>query len=116
MITFPANFTTLCLLVIIGVAFLPPKIPTFLRNILIQIGIGVFIYFALGDATFNLPNGDHLPMSGLFGGYIMVDPSIPLFNNKAFGVIAPVLGIVVSILVGLVRFIISRKKGSNSDD
>ncbi|MBS2037171.1 hypothetical protein JST97_19445 [bacterium] len=116
MITFPASFTVICLLVIIGVAFLPAKLPTVLRNILIQVAIGVFIYFALGDATFNLPNGDHLPMSGLFGGYIMVDPSIPLFNNKAFGVIAPILGIVFSVLVGIVRFIISRKKGSKSDD
>ncbi|MBX3169897.1 MAG: hypothetical protein KF760_21010 [Candidatus Eremiobacteraeota bacterium] len=112
MLELPVNVTILSLLVMIGIAFLPPKLPTVLRNIMIQMAFGGFIYFALFGAQFNLPAG--LPMSGLFGGYI--DPSLPLFNKLSFGFIAPLLGIVVSILVGIVRFIINRKKSGNSDD
>ncbi len=116
MLTLPASFTVVCVLVMLGIAFLPPKIPTVLRNILLQVAFGTFIYFAMGEATFNLPNGDKLPMSGLAGGYMMVDPSISLFNKLSLGFLGTVLGVVLSILVGLVRFLINRKKGDKSDD
>jgi len=110
MLELPVNVTILCLIVMIGIAFLPPKLPTLLRNIMLQIAFGGFIYFTFADAQFNLPAG--LPMSGLFGGYIMIDPSISLFNKLAFGFIAPLLGIVVSVLVAIVRFLINRKKAA----
>lgn len=114
MLELPVNLTFLCFLVMIGIAFLPPKIPTLLRNIMIQVAFGVFIYFALFGAQFNLPAG--LPMSGLFGGYIMADPSVPLFNKYAMGFLGTVVGIVFSILVAIVRFVIARKKGVKGDD
>jgi len=98
----------------IGIAFLPPKIPTLLRNIMIQIAFGAFIYFALGEAMFNVPDG--MKMSGFFGGYMMVADGVPLFNKLSLGVIGTVIGIIFSVLVGIVRFIISRKKASKSDD
>ena len=110
MLELPLKVTILCLIVMIGIAFLPPKLPTVLRNIMIQLAFGGFIYFTFFDAQFNLPAG--LPMSGLFGGYIMVDPSISLFNKLAFGFIATLLGIVFSLIVGLIRFLINRKKAA----
>ena len=114
MLELPVNVTIFTLLVMIGIAFLPPKLPTVLRNIMIQVAFGGFIYFTLFGAQFNLPAG--LPMSGLFGGYIMVDPSISLFNKLSLGFIATMLGVVFSILVGIVRFVLNRKKGDKSDD
>ncbi|MBN9419387.1 MAG: hypothetical protein J0I12_28290 [Candidatus Eremiobacteraeota bacterium] len=114
MITLPVSFTLLCLFVMIGFAFLPPKIPTVLRNIFLQVAFGFVIYFAMGEANFTLPNG--LPMSGLAGGYMMADPAIPVFNKYALGLLAPVLGIVFSILVGIVRFVLARKKTQKGDD
>ena len=114
MLELPVNITILTLLVMIGIAFLPPKLPTVLRNIMLQLAFGGFIYFTFATSQFNLPAG--LPMSGLFGGYIMIDPSISLFNKLSMGFIATLLGVIFSILVGIVRFIISRKKGDKSDD
>ncbi len=116
MLILPANFTVVCVLVMIAIAFLPPKIPTVLRNIFLQMAFGFFIYFAMGEATFNLPNADKLPMSGLAGGYMMADPALPIFNKLSLGFLGTLLGIVISILVGIVRFVINRKKGDNSDD
>lgn len=116
MLTLPANFTVFVLIMMIGIAFLPPKIPTLLRNILLQFSFAFFLYFAMGDVTFDLPNGDKLPMSGLAGGYMMVGEGIPLFNKYALGFLGLVIGVVFSVLVGIVRFIISRKKGDKSDD
>jgi hypothetical protein len=96
--TFGVPVTLGVLLLFVLVAIVPPRLPLIVR-LLIQIVAGLGIYFGLRDAEFTLPMADSLPMSSLFGG----DGGMGEFNKYAMGVVAPVLGILFSLIVAGIR-------------
>lgn len=99
----PFPVTLLVLLAFIVVGFIP-KIPL-LGRIGIQIVAGLAIYFGMKEAMFALPMPDTLPMSELYGG----DGGMGEFNKYALGVIAPVLGIIFSLIAAVIFKLMSKK-------
>lgn len=100
---FPVPVTLGVLAVFLLVAIVPPRLPLIAR-LVIQIVAGAGIYFGLSEAEFVLPMADSLPMSTLFGG----DAGGGQFNKFAMGFVAPLLGIVLSVVVAAIRKIIGK--------
>jgi hypothetical protein len=103
--TLPPFAIILVLLIVVLVSIVPPRLPLAAR-IGIHVVIGLVIYFGMGKVQFALPNGDNLPLSGLYGGRGF--PFMPAFNKLALGFIAPVLGIVLSLIVAGIRKVVSK--------
>lgn len=76
------------------VAFLP-KVPWYAK-VLIQVVIGAVIYFGFSETMFDLPAGDSLPISSLFGG--SSEWSGGGFNKYAMGVLGTVLGLIMTLV------------------
>lgn len=99
----PYPVTLMVLIAFVVVGFIP-KIPL-LGRIAIQVVAGLAIYFGMKEAMFGLPNPDRLPMSELYGG----DGGMGEFNKYALGVIAPVLGIICSLIAAVIFKLLAKK-------
>ena len=75
-----------------AIAFVP-KVPWFAK-IFLQIALGCIIYFVFSETMFDLPMGDSLPISSLFGG----DGGMGDFNKLSMGVVGTVLGLVGTLI------------------
>ena len=98
--------TIIALGVFFVIAFLP-KVPWFAK-IFLQLALGGIIYFVFSETMFDLPMGDSLPISSLFGG----DGGMGEFNKLSMGVVGTVLG----MLGTLVATILYKLLGKNSAD
>ena len=96
--TFPYPVTLLVVAIFLLIAVIPPRLPLIVRLIL-QVAGGLFLYFMLSEAEFMMPMADSMKMSSLFGG----DVGTGEFNKYALGVLGPVLGIALSLVVAGVR-------------
>ena len=101
---FPYPVTIAVFTLFLLIALVPPRLPLWAR-LLIQVVLGLGIYFGFKEKEFMMPMADSLPMSSLYGG----DGGMGAFNKLALGFLAPVLGVVFSLVVGAVRALISRK-------
>lgn len=84
--------TFLVLGVYFGIAVVP-KLPWYVKVIL-QLVLGVVIYFGFPEAMFDLPAGDKLPISSLFGG--SPEWAGEGFNKYSMGFLGTVLGLVAT--------------------
>jgi len=115
MLDIPPAVTVKTLLFFIGLGLLP-SFPTVVRYLLV-LGLLILgangIYQGLDTSMFNLPNGDNLAISALFGG----SGGVAGFNKLSMGVICGALGI-LSLLFGavarLVLLKVMRKKESSN--
>lgn len=98
----PITMMVLGTFVLIGIL---PKVPVWAK-ILLQLGLGGFIYKFKSDAMFLLPMASTLPMSELFGG----DMGTGSFNKYALGVLGPVIGILISVIFAVVAKLLSKKE------
>jgi hypothetical protein len=101
-IPFPVTLGVLAVFLL--VAIVPPRLPLVAR-LAIQVIAGAGIYFGLSEAEFVLPMADSLPMSSLFGG----DGGGGQFNKFAMGFVAPLLGVVFSVVVAILRKLFGKK-------
>ena len=106
----PSYAVIVVLIVVLLVSIVPPRLPL-LARIALHIVIGLILYFGMGSWQFSLPNGDNLPMSGLYGGRGY--PFMPAFNKLSLGFLCPLLGIVLSLIVAGIRKLMS--KGESAD-
>lgn len=97
--------TILVLALYFVIAFLP-KVPWYVK-VLAQIGIGLVIYFGFADTSFDLPMGEKLPMSTLFGGNAY--PEFGSYNKYAFGILGTILGLLATIVATILYAIIGKK-------
>lgn len=109
----PITIATLVFFIVIGLA---PSLPTIGRYLfaLLALGLGAYIYYVGFDqAMFNLPNGDNLAISALFGGA----GGQAGFNKLSLGFISGVLGILFLVLGAVGRAVLlkvmSKKESSN---
>lgn len=100
----PFPVTLGVLAVFLLVAVVPPRLPLIAR-LVIQIIAGAGIYFGMGETEFVLPMADSLPMSSLYGG----DGGGGQFNKLAMGFVAPLLGIILSLVVATLRKLLGKK-------
>lgn len=97
------TIVTLAVFVLIG--FLP-KVPAWAK-LLIQVAIGLIIYFPLKAQEFPLPMADSLPMSSIFGGDAF---DIGGFQRYSMGFIGTVLGVLSTAIGTVIGLIVSKKK------
>lgn len=76
------------------IAFMP-KVPWYVK-VLLQVIIGAVIYYGFPETMFDLPAGDKLPISSLFGG--SPEWTGEGFNKYAMGIIGTVLGLVMTVI------------------
>ena len=95
--------TIIALVLYFGIAF-APKVPWYVKVVL-QIIIGLVIYFAFKETSFELP--ECLPMSSLFGGdaYDMNGG----FNKYAFGILGTVLGLIGTVIATIIYALVGKK-------
>lgn len=86
------TFSVLAVMVIIGL--LPNKVPIWLK-LIVQIGVGLGIYFGMSASTFNIAEDAKISM--LFGGQGGI-PDTPAFNPLSMGFVSGVLGVVSSVI------------------
>lgn len=91
------------------VAFLP-KVPWYAK-IVLQLILGAVLYFAFADTMFDLPMGDSLPISSVFGG----SPSFGdgQFNKYAMGVLGTVLGLLMTVVATVIYALLGKKSDSD---
>ncbi|MFA5504086.1 MAG: hypothetical protein WC314_04780 [Vulcanimicrobiota bacterium] len=97
--------TIVALLLYFGIAFVP-KVPWYVKVIL-QIIMGLVIYFVFKEHSFELPMGDKLPMSSLFGGDAY-DLNGGL-NKYAFGILGTVLGLLGTAVATVIYALLGKK-------
>ncbi len=97
--------TIVALLLYFAVAF-APKVPWYVK-VVVQIIMGLVIYFVFKEHSFELPMGDKLPMSSLFGGdaYDLNGG----FNKFAFGILGTVLGLLATIVATIIYALVGKK-------
>ena len=97
--------TIIALVLYFGIAF-APKVPWYVKVVL-QIIMGLVIYFVFKETSFELPMGNKLPMSSLFGGdaYDMNGG----FNKYAFGVLGTVLGLIGTVVATVIYALVGKK-------
>lgn len=97
--------TIVALVLYFGIAF-APKVPWYVKVIL-QIVMGLVIYFYFKETSFDLPMGDKLPMSSLFGGdaYDLNGG----FNKYAFGILGTVLGLIGTVIATIIYAVLGKK-------
>lgn len=104
---------TLAVFIIVAVL---PKVPWWAK-ILIQVAIGMLIYFTMPEGEFPLPSPDTNPIgASLYGGNVykvwgMEDA--PKVAYLSMGVIATVLGILATLTATAVQAILGKKKTDN---
>lgn len=99
------TFGTLAVFLIVAVI---PKLPWWAK-LLIQVAIGLLIYFPLKAQEFPLPMADSLPMSSIFGGDAF---DIGGFQKYSMGFLATVLGVVMTLVVTAIQALVGKKKES----
>lgn len=99
------TIATLIFFVVIG---LIPVIPIAVRYGLVIVA-ALAIYFGLDAAMFNLPNGDNLAISALFGG----TGGMGKFNKLSMGVVGAVIGILFTTIGAVLQKVLSKKDSSN---
>lgn len=103
------------LFIVLGLFFIvafAPKVPWYAK-LVVQLIIGAVVYFGFGDTMFDLPMGDTLPISSLFGGAMSEEMGGDgSFNKLSLGVIGTVLGfIMTAVATGLYAVLgIGKKK------
>lgn len=109
----PPPDTIKFVLLFIGLGLLP-SFPTAVRY-LVALGMVILgansVYSGLSNAMFNLPNGDNLAISALFGG----SGGMATFNKLSMGVVCGALGTLSLIFGAVVRLVllkVMRKKES----
>lgn len=89
------------LFIVLGLFFVvafAPKVPWYAKVVL-QLIIGAVVYFGFGDTMFDLPMGDTLPISSLFGGAMSEDMGGDgAFNKLALGVLGTILGLIMTVV------------------
>ncbi len=91
------------------IAFLP-KVPWYIK-VVVQVVIGAIIYFGFPEAMFDLPMGDQLPISSLFGGNPEWNETS--FNKYAMGFLATVLGLLGTALATVVTAVFGKKSAAS---
>ena len=86
------TFSVLAVMVIIGL--LPNKVPIWAKLIL-QVGVGLAIYFGMSESTFNI--AEDAKISTLFGGQGGI-PGTPAFNPLSMGFVSGALGLISSVI------------------
>jgi len=91
-----------------AIAFVP-KVPWYVKVVL-QLVLGGVIYFAFTETMFDLPMGDSLPISSIFGGSPQWGDDPAPFNKYAMGVVGTVLGLIATGFATLIYSIFGKKK------
>lgn len=92
-----------------AIAFVP-KVPWYIK-IVLQIIVGLVIYNVYTETMFDLPMGDKLPITALFGGSPEWDGGG--FKPLTMGVLGTVLGLIGTGIATGIYAVIGKK---NSDD
>ena len=96
---------TILTLLFFPILGLIPVIPA-LARVVVLIVVGLGIYFGLDAAFFNLPNGDNMAISALFGG----TGGTGGFNKLAMGFVGPVLGLLAVIVSVVLAKVFGKKE------